>query len=188
MASTSRANSSKELSGHRASSKKQFHAGGATPGAVTGHRDITGRGHAIHFALLPWLCREGGREEEEEAQQTGRKKALYPQIVYLLIRENNWVEFIISRVPARARSGEHRRMTARFSFFVCSSVREGNGQAGERIALCSRVSLCVHVCTRTHTQRRLRERVLYRRYLRAIPSNGRYISRRSEKIRDRMAG
>jgi len=106
MASTSRANSSKELSGHRASSKKQFHAGGATPGAVTGHRDITGRGHAIHFALLPWLCREGGREEEEEAQQTGRKKALYPQIVYLLIRENNWVEFIISRVPARARARE----------------------------------------------------------------------------------
>jgi hypothetical protein len=38
MASTSRANSSKELSGHRASSKKQFHAGGATlpaPSRVT---------------------------------------------------------------------------------------------------------------------------------------------------------
>lgn len=42
--------------------------------------------------------------------QTGRKKAPYPQIVYLLIRENNWVEFIISRVPA------HRALLFLFVF------------------------------------------------------------------------
>lgn len=46
------------------------------------------------FRALPRLCRA----------QTGRKKAPYPQIVYLLIRENNWVEFIISRVPAHRRA------------------------------------------------------------------------------------
>lgn len=87
------ANSSKELSGHRPSSKKQFHAGVATP-APSQVTEISPGPVRNSFRALPRMRRA----------QTGRKKAPYPQIVYLLIRENNWVEFIISRVPAHRRA------------------------------------------------------------------------------------
>jgi len=87
------ANSSKELSGHRPSSKKQFDAGIATP-APSQVTEISPGPVRNSFRALPRLRRA----------QTGRKKAPYPQIVYLLIRENNWVEFIISRVPAHRRA------------------------------------------------------------------------------------
>lgn len=83
------ANSSKELSGHRPSSKKQFRAGVVTP-APSQVTEISPGPVCNSFRALLRLRRA----------QTGRKKAPYPQIVYLLIRENNWVEFIISRVPA----------------------------------------------------------------------------------------
>lgn len=58
-----------------------------------GHREkYLARRGAIHFAL--WLRRA----------QTARQKLSYPQIVYLLIRRNNRVEFIISHVFVRQRA------------------------------------------------------------------------------------
>lgn len=81
------ANSSEELSGYREHRAKSNSTPAALPSQVT---EISPGTACNSFRALPRLRRA----------QTGRKKAPYPQIVYLLIRENNWAEFIISRVPA----------------------------------------------------------------------------------------
>lgn len=78
------------------------------------HRQVTeiSPGTACNsFRALPRLRRA----------QTGRKKAPYPQIVYLLIRTNNWAEFIISRVPVH-RPMRRRCVVVARSFFLSLRV------------------------------------------------------------------
>lgn len=137
------ANSSEELSGHRAKSNS---APAALPSQVT---EISPGTACNSFRALPRLRRA----------QTGRKKAPYPQIVYLLIRENNWAEFIISRVPA------HRRCARALVVLVFAFV------------FTDTVSFArAHTRTYAHTAR----------FIPPISSSvllhGRYISRRSDNV------
>lgn len=104
------ANSSKELSGVSfVGAKSNSTLGVATAARAPSQVTEISPGLACNSfrALCPRLRRS----------QTGRKKAPHPQIVYLLIRENNWVKFIISRVP------EQRCARVAAFVFVCFHVR-----------------------------------------------------------------